>query len=567
MATLAGVFCAVVVNTYRPAELADALDAPRQPYAIMRSFPPLNAYGGTGPRSGDGMVSELPRTLSGLRAPGVRDDLFDRMYIYPTSIDVGNLTGIVTRDISIWNTFERTAVCVDVERIGMDGISTTFNYSGFSIGGLSGVLEHVVFAMDGPPMIAASLIFHFTIGTEERSVRAFFAGRRIVAWVWRPQTPMREGLEWVTSILEGRDGSEQRIRLRNCPRQSWELDFQISGMAALQTLEVALYGWQSRSWAVPNWAEATILQGPIAAGTLSLSFDTTTSDYREDGLIMLWTSDTVNEVLQISEVAANGISLYLPVAVNFPAGPVLAMPIRIARMVEPARRTDNVTGDSSFSCQFLVTDNSASEGAPSEVQYQNMDVLLDPQLSPDTTVKREISRHGNKLDYTTGLWTVDSHLPYSSATSEMRWERKTRASAWALRQWLHRRAGRLTPFWMPTWREDLTLVATVPQASSTIRVRDTGYSRLLLGNIMRKHIMIELKDGSRYFREILGAATGDAGEEVVTINAALGVVVAPSDVKRISWLVLHRLDADAVVLLRQSAQRLSVAVPIKEIEQ
>ncbi len=71
---------------------------------------------------------------------------------------------------------------------------------------------------------------------------------------------------------------------------------------------------------------------------------------------------------------------------------------------------------------------------------------------------------------------------------------------------------------------------------------------------------------SRY-REIMGAVVGNPGEDVFTLDAALGRVVTPEDVRRISWLSLHRLNTDAVQLQHDRAGVARLAVPVKEIAQ
>jgi hypothetical protein len=57
--------------------------------------------------------------------------------------------------------------------------------------------------------------------------------------------------------------------------------------------------------------------------------------------------------------------------------------------------------------------------------------------------------------------------------------------------------------------------------------------------------MIELKDGTHYFRQITAAARVGANDQV-TLNSALGASVASSQVLWFCFLGKVRFDADAV---------------------
>lgn len=586
MATYSGTPCPLYGGHHRAADYAVALDVDRAPYTTLRSFFPAGGCVGAGPVSGDGVVDEIPaewsgtlcgydmpyrapRTYAGVRAPGVRNDIFDRLYLYPSAIDVGNLTGNVTRDLSIWNTFEDTVVCTDVERIGMDGISTTFNYSGFSIGGMSALLKQAIIDMDGPPIIDGQLLFTFTVGTQVLSARITFAGRRIVAWVWMPTGPsnpmVTERLEWFTDILTSRDRTEQRRQLRNAPRQSWKITAHLRTNAEAARLDTALYGWQGRSWAMPVWSEQVSVAGPLAAGLSGLDVDTTRGDFRQGSMCMLWQSAEVNEILVVSGVMDTHLSFTLPSSVAFDADKVLMLPVRTARIVETPRREDHVSGGATFSARFLASDNVELDTDPSDNQYLDEDVLPDPLLAAGGVVRRDLQRPIDTLDFRTGLAWYDDPGDYTSGAYEYRFVLRNRDDVWQFRRWLHRRAGRLRPFWVPSWREDLTLLDGIQQADASLRVADMGYARLLVGNPVRRHICVMLRDGTRIVRKVTGAATGNPGEEVISVESAWGVDAEPADIARVCWWLRLRANADAIEVQHIRAGVATCAVPVIEI--
>lgn len=506
----------------------------------------------------------IPAHLAGVRTYSFADDLYDKFYLNPTKIDVGNLTGTITREVELWNAYRVPKVCQAVGKDGMDGIDVDVEETGFTLGALQSRTFNLTIQMDGPPIIEGHLDLDFGSAVV---LTVVVVGRRIVAWVWLPKSPQNELLEWLTDIIEARDGSEQRARLRNAPRQSWEVSVLARTPAECAAIETALYGWQGRSWAMPVWPEQVEMQGPLATGATGVNVDTTRADHRPAGLVMLWQSPQVNETLQVSGVSSGRLDFVLPTSVAFGPGPILVMPVRTTRIVGAARRDDHVSGPAEFGARFLVVDNVEFVGDPAPVQYKGYDVLLDPLLAEGDMVQRQIERPMTVLDYGVGTCTIDAPRTYSTAGYEMRWRLRTQAEVWAMRKWLHRRAGRVAPFWMPSWRGDLELMATVGAAEKSIRVRDVSFSRLLYGCPVRRHIMVELTDGAQFFFEVLGAVTGNPGEDVLTIDGFIGRVTTPADVRRISWLSLHRLNTDAVQLQHDRAGVARLAVPVKEIAQ
>lgn len=61
----------------------------------------------------------------------------------------------------------------------------------------------------------------------------------------------------------------------------------------------------------------------------------------------------------------------------------------------------------------------------------------------------------------------------------------------------------------------------------------------------RRHIRIELHDGSVFYRRVTGASESQSSESLA-LDSALGVDVNPADVRRISWMMLATLAADEV---------------------
>jgi hypothetical protein len=352
---------------------------------------------------------------------------------------------------------------------------------------------------------------------------------------------MTESLEWLTDIIEAHDGTEQRIRVRQEPRQSFDASIMLDDHGELSKLRVAIAAWQHRLWGWPCWHEAVELGATLAPDSASIPVDTAAADFRAGGLAIVHTSPSLYEVAEVETVSAGSLSLATPTTMEHPAG-ASVMPLRMARMASKARRDDHATELSKYSVTMQVTDNTELTTEAAAMQYLGYDVLSDPLLMPGEAMPRQIDRPLDILDPGPGAWATFARTGYPGVTTEHKWRVKTRAQAWAFRRWLHRRAGRLNPVWIPSRTHDLALAVQPTPAATTLQIKDVNYRNVGLNVPGMTHIAAFSANGSFVCRQITAATAGSAGRENLTINAALGF----TDVARISFLCLHRFAADRI---------------------
>jgi hypothetical protein len=362
-----------------------------------------------------------------------------------------------------------------------------------------------------------------------------------IVWPWRPERGVIESLEWLTDIIGAKDGTEQRIQVRQAPRQSFEAQILVDDEAELSRLRVAIAGWQHRLWGWPCWHEAVRLVAVLPAASSSIAIDTSASDFRDGGLAVVYTSPDLYDVVTVESVESSNLVLTGAVAHEHAAG-ALVMPLRMTRMSGPARRDDYSFKATRYSVTMQVTDNTALTTEEAAMQYLGYDVLSDNLRMPGETMPRQIERDIETLDPKTGTWATSARTDYPLITTDHLWRLRAPSQAWAFRKWLHRRAGMLNPVWIPSRRHDLALAAQPTAAATTLQVQDVNYRTLGLNVPGMTHIAVFAADGSFVCRKITNAVAGSAGRENLTINAALGF----TDVVRISFLCLHRFAADRI---------------------
>ncbi len=106
----------------------------------------------------------------------------------------------------------------------------------------------------------------------------------------------------------------------------------------------------------------------------------------------------------------------------------------------------------------------------------------------------------------------------------------------------------MNALWLPTFADDLTVTDTILAAHTTIKVKNALISGIVGAHPLRAALRIETTDGQVYHRRVTGVSGIDAATESIAIDDPLGVTVMPSEIARVMWMGLARLDADAIEL-------------------
>jgi len=362
-------------------------------------------------------------------------------------------------------------------------------------------------------------------------------------WVWRPDLDMIESLEWMTDIIEAYDGEEQRIQVRQEPRQSFEASVFLKDILQMSKIRVLLASWQNRMWAWPNWHEAVSISAPADAGAGLVYGDWRYGDWRYGENALIYESPTKYQVLDITEITESVLSFSNALISTYAAGSWV-LPLRRARISNQIDRQDYIGNDLAYSLSVQVVDNSELSTTASEMQYLGYDVLLEPLGTFSSSIKRQMSYPLDIIDPGMGAWASFSRSNFSKMLTPWEWVLKTPEKCWEFRKWLHRRAGALRPVWMPSYVDDLKLAAMPVSSSTTLKIADVGYRTFGLNVPGMSHIAVFSSSGVVAYRKINAAVAGVAGQENLTLNASLGF----SDVVRISFLSLCRFSGDLIKL-------------------
>jgi hypothetical protein len=163
-----------------------------------------------------------------------------------------------------------------------------------------------------------------------------------------------------------------------------------------------------------------------------------------------------------------------------------------------------------------------------------------------------LARRFDLLDSDVGRTQIDDASGLAWTTQSHAWRLFGRTERAAHRSLLYGLQGRAEALWLPTWTDDLDVIETIGETALTLTVAVCGVSRSLRQQAGRRHVRIELTDGTVFYRAIeasseLTLANGDLAERL-RLDAALGRTITPERVRLVSWLALVTLAGDTVEL-------------------
>lgn len=511
---------------------------------------PISSTVSSGKKNGTGIVAEIPRQLKSVMWPGVNDTFYNRILIDPASLDMGNLLTNQTRSVKLWNGFLTTKSLESFQRNNDTGISVKEPVgTPYTLRPLEELTYVLAISTDGPAVINADYVWT----VDGVKYGASVSGRRVVIWPYPPSwdTPLTETLQWLTNILRSYDGSEQRRALRTKPRRSFSYAFKTAREESSR-LENLLWGWQNRLYAFPVWTDRPHLNVAAKRGDLALTMPTATYSFTPGALAVLFSDVRNMEVVEVDGVQNGTLSLKRPLEADWPLG-TSVYPVLLGHMptsVPMTRLTSQaLTGTVTFATDPAVTDSFIPVAA-ADTTYNGLEVLL-RQPNWQGGLSNEMQYAFETLDKQTGAinWQTTEDTPRIQRAYS--WLLSNRQKIYDFRAMLGRRNGQQKTMYVPSWHDDFKVSKGIGAAETGLYVKDNEF-RLMVGtDPAREAVMIRLRDGTTFFRKIVGVSTDDVST-ILTLDSALGREVSLEQFKTVHMLMRTRLATDDVNIVWRS---------------
>lgn len=365
-------------------------------------------------------------------------------------------------------------------------------------------------------------------------------------WTWSAGGAFSERLDWLTDVLPAYTGPEQHRRLRLAPRIVWAFDALESADGRRQ-MEAALIGNGADGWLAPLWPDAAEMDLPQPPGVWGneLVLDTTLRRFSVGRHVLIIAPDhSLFEVGVVASISASSLTLEQDTERGWPAG-TLVCPLVAARFEQMPNLSRFTSDDTPVKINLHSDEPVDWPEDAGDAVYRGLPVLerrpsgnADPTFAPDRMLERVDAGSGPVTLYdTVGIALSQWSAPYVLIGRE---------EIAAFRSLLFALAGRWGVIWVPSWCDDLRVIADLTAAGVNLDVAWTGFSDWPL-RPNRQDLRIELRDGTVLYRRVTAAAAISGGERLV-LDAAFGVNADVEDILQVSFLMLARQDTDVNLL-------------------
>ncbi len=506
-------------------------------------------------------------------------DWFDDLHILPRAkIEFGNIITQKEEEFEIYNAYRSESVTIssitdnvspgiEVPEITaptvigpqasvLDPTSLANSGSLLSVYGTPGanqqdglVKTKIQALTDGLPVFDGTITFTSAASSEQVSVDV--TGSRIVLFPFEYEAPMSEMMGFLTDIIEALSGKEQRIALRENPRQIFDVKYLLSDNER-QRAQVLLMEWTDNAFGFPLWMEQERLTVAASIGTTVYQIqDTSGMDLRVGGLALVLTDNNTFDVITIEELTSTTITAVDP-SLNAYAIGTKIMPLRTAQLVRTVRGRRHANNLEELLCSFEVTDNSTGSLTGDTTPgvwslHTDGRVLFDDcNVMRSQSVGEEYKRRIHRIDNATGLVTQSSTWDRGKRGHVKGFAMHSRAEIIKFRQLMQSIQGKVVSFWIPTFIDDLEVMEDLASGSAVMDINLIRYARFVANRMPKNLFRITFTDDTSLVRQIDASADHptDSTMERLTLDATWPAARTVDEISRIEFYELVRFDTD-----------------------
>jgi hypothetical protein len=471
----------------------------------------------------DALVSPEPgRQLSG-NVLGCFEEILDKIIVTPRKKNLGFVLNRVEWIINVWNTHrDKLRTVSDILILGSGNLEVS-NPHGLphDIGPQHSRNYYAAVPRDGDVTIAATARWQVNdeTGTDET-----VQGMRVIVVPAMPDwgEAVKEKTQYLTNIMAGYSGKEQRFSLRRIPRTRLDIAILPTDKRQAAAMEAMLYGNAGRIYCVPFWPDSRLLLQNLSAGGTIVYCDTQQTKFRAGGVIIIWRDFFTTEAASISSVENDRILLTAPINASWAADQKTYCIPGLTGIIDGETSLARLSS-SIFDCNLAFQCDPAPDvTAAAPALVYGYDVLpWQPNLVNDrahsyaaitrlmdfsTGGQRQINRSGVTVGQVQGyLLTLQS-----------------RAEIANYRAWLALRKGQQKSFWMPSWQNDLVQINTTSAGEPTLVIEKSGYTAFQYSQPARRYLAIRMLDGTGrvFYRKVVSSSDG-GNIETLTLDSEL----------------------------------------------
>jgi hypothetical protein len=488
---------------------------------------------------------------------------FEIIHVFPRAIDVGILVTTVIYYIDIFNAYQYQNQ--DFQSFG-NNVDTGFQILNLptlphTLEPLSGIQLILEASPDGPPTISGE----FTFGFVPYDIDVPVTGIRVVLFTFRPEEPMKEGMEFMTDIMETLDGTEQRIALRKNPRQTYDTQY-MKWNPERQAIENMIFDWQGRIFGMPVWYELMTLTSSASEDDLVINVNTTAyRDLRVGSLVVIRKNFQEFDALEIESFTATSITFISGLTHDYAAGAEV-YPVRKAYIDNQVRGSKSILDAELYNIRWRVIDNDSDLADSSAFPTKDGKVLLDGYNYVEQKMGESFYHDMRELDGEVGLFSLSSLWEKHQRNMTFTFVTNGWQELWEVRQLLHYLKGQQRSFYITTSYFEITPIATMTSGNTAITIKNIGYTRFARLRWPKYDIRVILTDGTILVREIASSSEISETVEQLAVDISWPYDIEPEEVQRIEFIELVRLREDEVEIIHENGYgEARIELPVKGV--
>ena len=483
----------------------------------------------------------------------------------PRSADLGAVLTDQEIEVEVYNAFRALSrVLTEITVEGPSGV-TVEDPLGVPLvfPATRSVIYTVHVAALGNPTIDNTVTWVF-VAVDPTGTVLLLTGFRTLPWSFDPNVAdsIKQHYGYLTDVLEGDDGNEQRVQLREVPKGSIEMSLLLHEHEA-QFANAILFGTTTRRFGLPLWPWRSQTVSDAALGATEVLFATADIPYVAGGFAFLWRTYEDWEVAEIAEVQGDRLVLAAPLRSAWPSGAAV-MPFVSAYLGEGERFTWEALAIGSQRGRFDVPAFPVLAGVSGPL-WQGYEVL---EVEPNRKgpIDDEFYRRFVLLDTETGEREFDQLSPAPALIRPFLWTAFGRDEIAAMIAFIDRHKGRAVPFWVPSWQQDLRLTSDVILDQILCEIRRIRYAGTMFGSTgARRHLAVySPQDAATYHKIVAATDPGSGLTETITVNPG-APRLWPAGATIVSFLRLCRLEDDEVEISWLAGNIAEAVVRIREL--
>jgi hypothetical protein len=373
-------------------------------------------------------------------------------------------------------------------------------------------------------------------------------------WRWKPQA-ITETLEFETDVRITREG-EWRDSLKDATQflalSHTRRNFDAETM--IETVRANALG----EWLVPEWPNATISTGTLAAAATVIPVAVPAA-YRIGQAVWVGFDDAAWEQRTVASLGASDITLTAGLGATYAGSasrPVIVAPL-ILCIAPSGIEFQSVYSVQGLSARFMSVDPVDLAANPYPL-HAGLPVVTDGRV-PFSPLAGSVSQAGDLLASGFGAYALQSVETFTRRRGTVSWYDRGHAARWDRRRFLHFVRGRDGEFWLPTGQNDLPLQGPVASGALTALVRPVAANAAMVGR------RIVIREGaSVVIREVTGAVSTGPNQSLSIAAPGVAFTTAAT----VSFAVRSRLDTDQMeigYLFAGGGLAATCAAPVVEV--